>query len=393
MQSIHWHRVKLVVEQALARPRAARAAFIAESCSDDHGVRTEVESLLELADDDDFLETPASLPPVPTQPERIGQRFGAYRVQRQLGRGGMGEVYLAARDDELLPERREQVVLKMPRHDLDTPEMRRRLEHEGRLLGRLHHPGIARLHGSGRARTLPFLMLEYVDGMTIDTWCRRHSIGVLERIDLIIALCDAVVHVHERGVVHRDIKAGNVLVTADGQPKLLDFGIAQPLDADEVESVAASFGRRRGLREAPRDAVRRNESDSAAFTGECAAPEQLRNQPSTAATDVHGLAGLAYRLLTGQTPHDSSTHTTVVDTMRAICHEDPLLASVRVRRCSGTPEPGLPPPERMASLLRGDVDVLFAAALSRDPQCRPPDAASFSRAFVRCRRTVAQRMA
>jgi len=393
LQSLHWHRVKLVVEQALGCPRAARAAFVAQACGDDDGVRTEVESLLEMADDDDFLETPASLPPAPALPERIGQRFGAYRLERQLGRGGMGEVYLAARDDELLPARREQVVLKMPRQDLDTPEMRRRLEHEGRLLGRLHHPGIALLRGSGRARTLPFLMLEYVDGIAIDAWCRRHAIGVLQRIDLVIALCDAVAHAHERGVVHRDIKAGNVLVTAEGRPKLLDFGIAQPLNADEMEPGMPSFGRQHGVRGATRDAIRREESDSAAFTGECAAPEQVRNQPSTTATDVHGLAGLAYRLLTGQTPHDSSTHTTVVDTMRAICHEDPLLASVRVRRSGCAPEPGLLPPDRMASLLHGDVDALLAAALSRDPQCRPRDALSLNRAFVRCRRTVAQRLA
>ena len=363
-----------------------RAAFVANACADDDSVRGEVESLLELSDDDDFLETPASLPVAPKPPERIGQRFGAYRVQRQLGRGGMGEVYLAARDDELLPQRRERVVLKMPRHDLDTPEMRLRLEHEGRLLGRLHHPGIAQLRGSGRSRTLPFLMLEYVDGTAIGAWCRERSLGVLERIDLILALCDAVGHAHGRGVVHCDIKEGNVLVTADGQPKLLDFGIARPLGEDDAEP--RSYALRRG-KQAPRDRT----PDSVAFTGECAAPEQVRNQPSTAATDIHGLGGLTYRLLTGQAPHDSATHTTVVDTMRAICHDDPMLASVRVRRTDGACEPGLPPADRMSALLRGDVDLLLATALARDPQRRHSDAVSFSRALSRCRRTVAQRLA
>lgn len=368
MQSSSWQRVKLVIEQALACPPATRSAFIASACGNDEEILTEVASLIELADEaaDEFLETPAELPPPAAQPQRIGQRFGPYRILRQLGRGGMGEVYLAVREDALQPQQREHAVLKMPRHDLDTPAMRRRLEHEGRLLGRLHHPGIASLRGTGVARTLPYLMLEHVDGIAIDAWCRHAALDPFERIDLILALCDAVAHAHERGVAHRDIKAANVLVTPEGQPKLLDFGIAQALhDAGSAGRPEAGFEAEAG----------------SVFSGECAAPEQVRNQPPRRSTDVYGLAALTYRLLTGHLPHDSSTHTTMIDTMRAICHHDPLLASVRVLQGEDTAEPGLPPPPALAALLRGELDLLLSTALARDPAMRPQDVPSYAKAL------------
>jgi serine/threonine-protein kinase len=381
VQTSSWQRVKLVIEQALAFPPAARPSFVAHACGNDSEILTEVESLLELADEtaDDFLETPPQLPPPLAPPQRIGQRFGPYRILRQLGRGGMGEVYLAVREDALQPQQREHAVLKMPRHDLDTPAMRRRLEHEGRLLGRLHHPGIALLRGTGVARTLPYLMLEHVDGIAIDEWCRRFALGPRQRIDLILALCDAVVHAHERGVAHRDIKAANVLVTPGGQPKLLDFGIAQPLH-DTGDTAHAHT--------AHTDSEIDAEAGSA-FSGECAAPEQVRNHPPRRSTDVYGLAALTYRLLTGHLPHDTSTHTTVIDTLRAICHDDPLLPSMRVLQGADPAEPGLPPPHALAALLRGEIDLLLSTALARNPAMRHQDVPSYAKALRQCRDRLA----
>ncbi|MBI5474757.1 MAG: serine/threonine protein kinase [Ignavibacteriae bacterium] len=213
--------------------------------------------------------------------------IGPYRVVRLLGKGGMGEVYEAVRTDE---EPSNRVALKVVRLAAYSPELIRRFNLERRTLGRLDHPNIARLlDGGTTTEGMPYLAMEFVDGERIDDFCNHQRYSIEQRLKLFLTVCAAVQYAHGRLIVHRDLKPNNILVTPDGIPKLLDFGIAKLL-VGEYETPATDVTRTRAN----------------IFTPEFASPEQAAGKEITTASDVYSLGVLLYVLLTGQRPYDVS---------------------------------------------------------------------------------------
>jgi tetratricopeptide (TPR) repeat protein len=337
--------VKDIVADALGQPAVGRARFLDSACGGDELLRREVESLLSAHDAaPDFIEEPAAVPAAALAhlgPSSIpaGVHLGPYRVVRVIGTGGMGTVYLADRADDTFHR---QVAIKVVSGIGARPELVQRFPTERRILAALDHPHIARLlDAGGTADGLPYLVMEYVDGEPIDVYCRGRS--VRERLELFRQVCTAVHYAHQRLVVHRDIKAGNILVTGEGVPKLLDFGIAKLLEP-EIEGG-------------------RTETAAQALTPESASPEQLRAEPVTVASDVYSLGVLLYRLLANRKPFDQSG-SSPADLLRAICEVDP------------------PPPSRSAApgapRLDRELDWITLMALRKEPSRRYGSAQQFA---------------
>jgi tetratricopeptide (TPR) repeat protein len=342
-----WIRVKDLFSEAIGLARESRAEWIARSCADDIGLRGELEALIQAHDQAGHFMQRVALD-IPEAARAVVQatqsaapaaatpsRFGGYRIVRELGRGGMGVVYLGARDDDRFEKL---VAIKVISGDLvDTLASGRFLE-ERRILASLDHPDIARLLDAGTSEAgVPYVVMEYVEGEPIDVYCATRQLSVRERLALFGRVCDAVQYSHERLVVHRDVKARNILVARGGAPKLLDFGIAKLLDAG---------GRDRHV---TRTAFR-------ALTPESASPEQVRGDPVTVSTDIYSLGLLLYRLLAGRSPYRGDM-TTESGIARAICGEEPL-------RPSATPDL----PHRRE--LRGDLDLIVLKALRKDASRR-----------------------
>jgi non-specific serine/threonine protein kinase/serine/threonine-protein kinase len=339
-----WARVKELVAEAAAMPSAVRASWIGANCGGDAALQAEVESLLRAHDAAaGFMAEPAvaqtgaadavvgaaeaGAPPSP-------ERCGAYRIVRELGRGGMGVVYLGTRDDALFDKT---VAIKIVSRDRVHPAVLQRFEDERRILASLEHPGIARLLDAGTtAAGLPYVVMEYVAGEAMDEYCAKRRLAVRERLELFAHVCAAVQYSHQHLVVHRDIKPSNILVTADGVPKLLDFGIARLLEPG------------RDADEATRTAFR-------ALTPESASPEQVRGDPVTVASDVYSLGVLLYRLLAGCSPYRSDLGTEA-GLVHAVCEEQPR----RPSEAAGRQE------------LRGDLDMIVLMALRKEPSRRYP---------------------
>lgn len=341
-----WQRVKAIVQEALAQPLAGRGARVAEACRGDAEIARDVDSLLRAHEQaGTFIETPALARPhvaalldqFEATPTWTGRRVGPYVLERELGHGGMGAVYLAIRADDAY---RKQVAIKVVQSTFDPAFIRQRFRHERQILADLDHPNIARLLDGGSTEDgAPYFVMEYVDGLPIDRYCDVDRLSIDARLVLFLQVCAAVHYAHQHLVVHRDLKASNVLVAADGTPKLLDFGIAKLLDAD---------------RQAPAD---RTATAMRTMTLESASPEQVRGDAVTTATDVYGLGVLLYRLLTGRGPHDTAT-STPHDLAREICDTD-----------ARHPSDVATGPD-VARRLRGDLDTIVLKALQKDPARR-----------------------
>jgi serine/threonine protein kinase/Tol biopolymer transport system component/tetratricopeptide (TPR) repeat protein len=290
--SERWNEVKEVFASALERTDAERAEYLDRVCSNDETLRREVESLLASHQEaGGFIESPAIstdtiLPGEEDEDPEIGRRIGAYRTVKEIGRGGMGSVYLAVRADEEFERR---VAIKLIRRGMEIDFIVRRFRNERQILANLDHPYIARLLDGGTTEDgMPYFVMEYVDGQPIHRYCEAQNLPVSDRLRLFRRVCSAVQYAHQQQVIHRDLKPGNILVTADGMPKLLDFGIAKLLDPDVAPHAAepTTLGFRM-------------------MTPAYASPEQLRGEPATTASDVYSLGVLLGELVTGRRPERS----------------------------------------------------------------------------------------
>jgi len=340
-------------DRSLDIPAGERESYLDVACPDP-ARRARVQGLLDAHDraGDSFLGQPAAVLAAAAI-GRAGRRLGAYQIERELGHGGMGAVYLGTRADD---EFKKQVAIKIVAAPLGDEDLIRRFRRERQILAELEHPQIARLIDGGTTEEgLPYLVMEFVDGQGIDEYCAARRLSVPERLRLFRVVCDAVHYAHTNLVVHLDLKPQNVLVTADGQPKLLDFGIAALVSGDRD---AASPVTRTGL---------------AAMTPEYASPEQARGDRVTAASDIYSLGVVLYELLTGGRPHDL-TGKRPDEIYRALADTDPSRPSAAASRAGDEP---------LARRLRGDLDAIVLMALRKDPQRRYASVAQLSDDLLR----------
>jgi eukaryotic-like serine/threonine-protein kinase len=314
MNPERWQQIREVLDRAIASPDAERSALLDVACSGDPELRDEVESLLRSHQQAGsvFLKKPAvdfsaSTHEPANHGGRIGRRVGVYQIVEQIGEGGMGEVYRAVRADGQYDK---EVAIKFVRVGLDTAAVLERFRHERQVLASLDHPNIARLFDGGTTEDgIPYLVMELIEGTPIDQYCDGKKLTITDRLRLFVQVCSAVQYAHQRLVIHRDIKPGNILVTKEGVPKLLDFGIAKILDpATDSQTTAAN-----------------------PMTPEYASPEQVRGEPITTATDVYSLGVVLYQLLTGRSPYPKNTHAPH-EFARAICEHEPERPSTIVLR-------------------------------------------------------------
>jgi non-specific serine/threonine protein kinase/serine/threonine-protein kinase len=368
MNAEQWQRLKAVLDAVLPLQGEERAAYLDEVFLGDPSLRSELESLLcshEQATSN-FLRDPAVavLAPlfVPPAAVQSGRRIGAYQILGEIGRGGMGEVYRAVRADGAFDR---QVAIKMVRGGFDTYFIGERFRNERQILAGLDHPNIARLLDGGATDDgIPYIVMELVEGTPIDAHCDQHSLNIARRLELFRSVCSAVHYAHQHLVIHRDLKPGNILVTPDGVPKLLDFGIAK--------IVSPSAGVETTLMHA--------------LTPEYASPEQVRGQPVSTASDVYSLGVVLYQLLTGCSPYGGFSQS-APGLARAICEVEPQRPSTAVLRRGEKPEGSaasdLACATREGSIqkwqrrLRGDLDNIVLKAMRKEPERRYASAEQF----------------
>jgi len=352
MDPDRWRRVKELFEAARERAPAAREGFLRERCADAPALLDEVWSLLRAYEAEgpveramDRLDASLHRRALSASPE--GRRLGPYELVDELGHGGMGRVFLAERADGQFDR---QVALKWLGIAFPSPEATERFLAERQILATLSHPNIARLLDGGVTEAgRPYFVMEVVEGERIDTYCRAHRLPLRERLRLAIDVCDAVQYAHRKLVVHRDLKPANILVTEEGQVKLLDFGIAKVLDPEAVRIETMPHTRTGWL----------------PMTPDYASPEQVRGTEITTASDVYQLGIVLYELLTGRRPY-SVEDRAPSDVERIICEEEPAPPSTAAGDGGGV---GSSPAERR-SLLRGDLDTIVMKALRKEPDRR-----------------------
>jgi len=363
--------VREIFDRVVELEPEARPALLDELCGGDDDLRREVESLVRESGEAD-AEIPRLIENAAW--DAVGEHdivgvasaetIGPYRILGLLGRGGMGTVYLAERQDGSFSHR---VALKILRSGLADTGMAARFKSERQILADLRHPNIARLvDGGTTADDSPYLVLEHVEGERIDRWCDEERLGVEQRIDLFRVVCSAVQSAHRNLVVHRDLKPANILVTADGHPKLLDFGIAKILGPSSHDHTMAVTGTLDRL-----------------LTPAYASPEQVLGRPVTTASDVYSLGAILYELLVGTTPHlfDGSS---AADVEREICLNEPERPSQVIRRLAGTPagdevaRQRATTVDRLARRLGGDLDTIVMTALRKEPERRYPSVDAFA---------------
>ena len=331
--------------EAVEADAAGRDGALDRLCGDDASLRAEVEALLaSLGEDLEFLEIPAAVPvSAVAGTAATVQLPPPYRPLERIAEGGMGEVWLAEREVPF----RQRVAVKVLKRGMDSAEIVRRFEAERQILASLDHPGIARiLDGGMTVDGRPYFVMEHVEeAESLTEHARRRRLTVAERVRLLRAVCEAVQAAHRSLIVHRDLKPSNVLVSGDGEVKLVDFGIAKLLDP------AGGGG-----------AVPPTVTRTPVLTPAYAAPEQLRGEPVSTATDVYALGVLLYELLVGRLPFEGATAMA-----RVADDRDPTRPSTAARQTPDD-EPALPlPPHQLARRLRGDLDTIVVKALQRDP--------------------------
>jgi predicted Ser/Thr protein kinase len=342
--------VQALFDQALDLPPEERSAFLDAACADDAALRAEVESLLACDagpqdDRESRLQCPLlrpwqdwSLLDEPAAGAVLPESVGRYRVLRLLGAGGMGAVYEAEQDNP-----RRAVALKVIRPGLVASSVVKRFTQEAQILGRLHHPGIAQVYAAGLAAGQPYFAMELIAGRPLDEYARIQRLEPPARLELVAKVCDAVQHAHEKGVIHRDLKPGNILVEASGQPKVLDFGVARATNADVRATTAGT------------------EAGQLVGTLAYMSPEQVAADPAAldGRSDVYALGVILYELLAGRLPYQLENRP-LPEAARLIREEEPTrLGAVDTH-------------------LRGDVETIVARALEKDRARRYPSAGALA---------------
>ncbi len=362
-----WQRVRSLFESALEVDAADRQRFLETSCPDP-ATRREVESLLELHEQagTEFLNTPAIAGIVAEEDAqfrlRPGQLIGSYEILAEVAQGGMGAVYKAKRADGQYAQ---EVALKIVRTGFGSELIAVRLRNERQILASLDHPNIARiLDGGTTADGLPYYVMEFIDGSSITEYCDLHRLSVEARLELFCQVCAAVQYAHQRLVIHRDVKPSNILITPEGTPKLLDFGIAKVLD------------KRPSLQDLTLTAP-----GSWMMTPEYASPEQLRGESVTTATDVYSLGLVLYELLTGRRAYRSEGRLPY-EFAKLACEADPPKLSGIVLAAPSTDAASKPntvaelsalrdaTPAKLRRRLAGDLDNIVLMALRKEPSRR-----------------------
>ena len=348
MDAARWQRLSPLLDGLLDLARDERALQLHRLRIDDPALAAELEALLAIEDEDaGFLAEPLpDIRPV----THAGSRLGPYRLERLIGEGGMGQVWLAERADGLYQR---QLALKLLRPGYADPNLRLRFSREREILARLQHPHIARLLDAGIGEgDRPYLALEYVEGMPITEYCATHALSTEARLRLFLQVCAAVSHAHANLIVHRDLKPSNMLVADGPDVRLLDFGIAKLLDREGAEAAH------------PRTEVR-------AFTLHYAAPEQVRGEPVSTLTDVYSLGVVLYELLAGEKPYRLRRQSDG-EWERAILEVVPPRPSLAVLRRAETGQLDPLQARRLARRLRGDLDNILLKALAKLPGHRYP---------------------
>lgn len=376
-----WRQVEEIFQAALDLSPEDRNRYVSDVCAEDSELKRDVESLLSQYDSaGELLEEPvygntqlsALESFVEDKDPMIGRRLGAYRIEREIGRGGMGAVYEASRADNEFNKR---AAIKLVKRGMDTDFILRRFRKERQILAALDHPHIAGLLDGGTTEDgLPYFVMEFIEGQPLYAYCDNNMLNLTERLKLFRAICDAVHYAHQKQVVHRDIKPSNVLVTSEGIPKLLDFGIAKLLNPQLAGDITHD----------PTATAMR------LMTPEYASPEQVQGAPTTPTTDVYSLGVLLYELLTGHRPYrlvNRAPH----EIARVICEEAPAPPSIIITR----PEDLLPSLyagdeattlkqlyttrgstlELLRRQLSGDLDNIVMQALRKEPEWRYQTAA------------------
>ena len=351
MSADRHERVGTIFAQARRLAAGERTTFLEEACAGDAGLRDEVKSLLaEHEESSGFLDTErlreklGAIAAESVGPEAapVPERIGPFRILGVIGEGGMGTVYEAEQDD---PKRR--VALKVVRPGMVTRSLLQRFRHEAQVLGQLRHPGIAQIYQAGTAGEgpggQPYFAMELVSGRPLPEHAKTHDLGVRQRLELIARVCDALHHAHQKGIVHRDLKPANILVEDDGQPKVLDFGVARATDADiQTVTLRTNIGQLIG-------------------TLPYMSPEQASGDPARIdiRSDVYSLGVVTYELLTGRLPYPVAGKM-VHEVVRVIQEEDPTRLSSIDRS------------------LGGDVETILAKALAKEKEQRYQSAAEFA---------------
>ncbi len=339
MDATRWRRLQQLYEGAVEQPPEHRMEWLAEASAGDSELFRQAESLIQHDEKSTGIgraicEAAAGFAVI--REPAPSDRIGPYRILRLLGRGGMGAVFLAERDDDQF---RQTVAIKLVRANILSPDTLARFKAERQILASLDHPNIAHLLDGGAAPNgMPYVVIEYIDGEPITEYCRKRHLPIRDRIHLFRKICSAVHYSHQNLIVHRDLKPGNILVTRDGEPKLLDFGIAKLLDP----AVPAATETRARL-----------------MTPEYGSPEQVRGEPVTTASDIYALGVVLFELLTGERPYDvPSTSPLAVE--QAICMMEPRRPSTLDRE------------------VRGDLETILLMALRKEPARRYASADRFS---------------
>src|SRR5579872_2666677 len=285
MEPERWAEVKHIVGACFDLDPAERESYLTGACRGDFAMLADVKALLaSYSRLGDFLETPVFSDGEAMDHFAAGRRIGSYILQEPIAEGGMGKVYRAVREADF----EKQVAVKIVKRGMDTEFILQRFRQERQILAALDHPNITRLLDGGATDDgLPYLVMDYVEGVPITQYAEQHRLQICERLKLFQRVCLAVQYAHQNLVVHRDLKPGNILVTPDGTPKLLDFGIAKLLEPNS-DFTQTSFR---------------------LLTPECASPEQVRDDPITTATDIYSLGILLHHLLTGEPPYAFVTRT------------------------------------------------------------------------------------